>query len=60
MKQQRNAPRADQGEYHIVARNGQFKVFDKRGHFRIGYPTRQQAEQYIRERSAHHATHANA
>ncbi len=52
--------RAEQSDYHIVERDGQYKVFDKRGHFRIGYPTRQQAEQYINERSKPHATATHA
>jgi hypothetical protein len=33
--------------YHIVQQGNQYRVYDKQGHFRISYPTRQDAEQYI-------------
>lgn len=40
--------------YRIVQQDGRYRIYDKQGHFRISYPTRQEAETYIAAHTGHH------
>ena len=42
--------------YHIVYREGQYKVFDKAQRFRVGFATLPAAQAYIDMRAAGHRT----
>jgi hypothetical protein len=44
---------ASSAAYHIVYRDGQYKVFDKAQRFRLGFATLPAAQAYIDMRSAH-------
>jgi hypothetical protein len=50
---------ANSAAYHIVYREGQYKVFDKAGRFRVGFATLPAAQTYIDMRSGA-ASHNNA
>ena len=41
-------------EYHIVFRDGMYKVFDKAQRFRVSFATMPAAQTYIESRSAPH------
>lgn len=43
---------AKSADYHIVYRDGQYKVFDKAQRFRVGFATQPAAEAYIESRTA--------
>lgn len=42
---------ASSAAYHIVYRDGQYKVFDKAQRFRVGFATLPAAQAYIDQRS---------
>ena len=42
---------ASSAAYHIVFKDGQYKVFDKAGRFRVGFATLPAAQTYIVQRS---------
>ncbi len=42
-------------EYHIVFRDGMYKVFDKAQRFRVGFATLPAAQAYIESRTASHS-----
>lgn len=44
---------AKSAAYHIAYRDGQYKVYDKTGKFRLGFATLPAAQAYIDTRSAH-------
>lgn len=44
--------------YHIVYKDGQYRVFDKSGKFRVGFATLPAAQTYIDLRTAGHRTAA--
>ena len=44
---------ANSAAYHIVYREGQYKVFDKAQRFRVGFATLPAAQAYIDSRTAH-------
>ena len=43
---------AKSADYHIVYRDGLYKVYDKAGRFRVGFATLPTAQTYIEQRSA--------
>ena len=47
---------ANAAAYHIVYKDGQYRVFDKGGKFRIGFATLPAAQTYIDMRAAGHRT----
>jgi hypothetical protein len=50
---------ANTGDYHIVFKDGQYRVFDKSGKFRLGFATLPAAQTYIDGRTAQKAQAAN-
>lgn len=47
---------ANSAAYHIVYKDGQYRVFDKGGKFRIGFATLPAAQAYIDMRATGHRT----
>lgn len=45
---------ASSAAYHIVYKDGQYKVFDKAQRFRVGFTTLPAAQAYIESRTASH------
>lgn len=46
-------------EYHIVYKDGRYKVFDKAQRFRVSFATPDAANAYIEQRTAGHRTAAS-
>lgn len=49
---------ASSAAYHIVYKDGLYRVFDKSGKFRLGFATPDAANAYIEQRTAGHHTAA--
>ena len=43
---------AKSAAYHIVFKDGMYRVFDKAGKFRVGFATRPAAQTYIEQRAS--------